>query len=65
MIPKKIMKDNKIYVFVKEYPNVILYQQEKTEIKECFNKSNLGLVNKPARKIHKPVIKGLNGEKVY
>ena len=40
-IPKVIDKDNHQYIFVKEYPNFILYKDMLTGVKECFKISDL------------------------
>lgn len=65
MIPKKIMYNYKVYNFIKAYPNILLYEEEKTGLKECFNKSDLGLVKEQVKITRKPCIKGKNGVKVY
>lgn len=43
-IPKIISKNGHEYIFVKEYPNFILYQDMLTGVKETFQKYDLGLV---------------------
>lgn len=43
-IPKIISKNGHEYIFVKEYPNFILYQDMMTGVKETFQKYDLGLV---------------------
>jgi hypothetical protein len=43
-IPKIISKNNHEYIFVKEYPNFILYQNMITGVKETFQRYDLGLV---------------------
>ena len=43
-IPKIISKNGHEYIFVKEYPNFILYQDMVTWVKETFQKYDLGLV---------------------
>ena len=40
-IPKVIDKDNHQYIFVKEYPNFILYKDMLTGAKECFKLTDL------------------------
>nr|DAS24498.1 MAG TPA: hypothetical protein [Caudoviricetes sp.] len=43
-IPKIISKNGHEYIFVKEYPNFILYQDMLTGVKETFQRYDLGLV---------------------
>lgn len=43
-IPTKISKNNHKYIYVKEYPNFIMYKNMITGVKECFNKHDLGLI---------------------
>lgn len=43
-IPKIISKNGHEYIFVKKYPNFILYQDMLTGVKETFQKYDLGLV---------------------
>lgn len=43
-IPKIISKNNHEYIFVKEYPNFIMYKDMITEVKETFQRYDLGLV---------------------
>lgn len=43
-IPKIISKNGHEYIFVKEYPNFILYQDMITGVKETFQRYDLGLV---------------------
>lgn len=43
-IPKVISKNNNQYIFVREYPNFILYKNLLTGVKECFSKHELGLI---------------------
>lgn len=43
-IPKIISKNGHEYIFVKEYPNFILYQDMMTGVKETFQRYDLGLV---------------------
>lgn len=43
-IPKVISKNNHEYIFVKEYPNFILYKDLLTGVKECFTPYQLGLI---------------------
>ncbi len=41
-IPKIISKNNHEYIFVKEYPNFVLYEDMITHVKECFSRYELG-----------------------
>ena len=41
---KIISKNGHEYIFVKEYPNFILYQDMITGVKETFQRYDLGLV---------------------
>ena len=59
-IPQIISKNNHEYIFVKEYPNFILYQDMITGVKETFQRYDLGLV----KEIVKPPRADLNVEKV-
>lgn len=59
-IPKIISKNDHEYIFVKEYPNFILYQDMITGVKETFQRYDLGLV----KEIIKPPRADLNIEKV-
>ena len=43
-IPKIISKNKNEYIFVKEYPNFIMYKDMITGAKECFNRQELGLI---------------------
>lgn len=43
-IPKKFKKNNRKYKLVKIYKNYVLYEEEWTGYKECFNKQDLGLI---------------------
>lgn len=43
-IPKIISKNGHEYIFVKEYPNFILYKDMITGVKETFQRYDLGLV---------------------
>ena len=58
-IPKIISKNNHEYIYVKEYPNYIMYRDMITGIKEDFHRQELGLIKemiKPSKylqKIHK------------
>ena len=45
-ILKVISKNNKEYIFVKEYPNYIMYKDLLTGVKECFSRQELGLIKK-------------------
>ena len=42
-IPKRIKKGNQKFIFVKEYPNYIMYENINTGAKECFNRQELGI----------------------
>ena len=57
-IPKVIEKNNKKYMFIKEYDNFVLYEEMWFGIKECFHKQELGLIEKQER------ITNLSPEKV-
>lgn len=48
-IPKVIGKNNRQYIFVKEYDDFVLYEDMLTMIKECFHKQELGLIEKQER----------------
>lgn len=58
-IPTIIIKDNHEYIYVKEYPNFIMYKDMVTGVRECFCMHELGLVKeyieptKNFQKIHK------------
>ena len=59
-IPKIISKNGHEYIFVKEYPNFILYKDMITGVKETFQRYDLGLVKeivKPDTTIKKTGIK--------
>ena len=59
-IPKIISKNGHEYIFVKEYPNFILYKDMITGVKETFQRYDLGLVKeivKPDTTIKKTRIK--------
>lgn len=58
-IPKIISKNNHEYIFVKEYPNFIMYEDMITHCKECFKYSDLGLI----KEMIKPPKRDLNSEK--
>jgi len=65
MIPKIIVKNNQRYKLIKIYENFILYENEKTKIRETFSKFSLGLVKeqvKPRRKLKKGGYKGGNSK---
>ena len=60
IIPKIISKNGHEYIFVKEYPNFILYKDMITGVKETFQRYDLGLVKeivKPDTTIKKTRIK--------
>lgn len=59
-IPRIISKNNHEYIFVKEYPNFIMYEDMITHCKECFKFQDLGLV----KEVVKPTKTNLNVEKV-
>lgn len=59
-IPKIISKNNHEYIFIKEYPNYIMYEDMITHVKECFCRHELGLV----KEMIKPPRCNLNVEKV-
>ena len=59
-IPKIISKNNHEYIFVKEYPNFVMYEDMITHCKECFKIQDLGLL----KEIIKPPRADLNVEKV-
>ena len=44
MIPLTITKNRKEYIFVKKYPNFLLYEDLKTKVKECFDFHELGMI---------------------
>ena len=43
-IPQIISKNNHEYIFVKEYPNFVMYEDMITHCKECFSRQELGLI---------------------
>ena len=55
-IPKKLIKGNKEYIFIKEYPNYALYK-DNLGCKECFKFDELGLVKEVVRHNARPEIK--------
>ena len=57
-IPKIISKKGHEYIFVKEYPNFIMYEDMVTKAKECFNRQELGLV----KEIIKPPTSDINNK---
>lgn len=59
-IPKIISKNGHEYIFVKEYPNFVLYKDMITGVKETFQKCDLGLV----KEMVKPPKSDLRVEKV-
>lgn len=48
-IPKIISKDGHEYIFVKEYPNFVLYEDMITGVKEAFQRYDLGLVKEKVK----------------
>lgn len=48
-IPKIISKNGHEYIFVKEYPNFILYEDMTTGTKEAFQRYDLGLVKEKVK----------------
>ena len=58
-IPKIISKNGHEYIFVKEYPNFVLYQDMLTGVKETFQRYDLGLV-KPEKIIRPNLRKNMN-----
>lgn len=56
-IPKVIIKMNRRYKLIKEYPGFILYQDVETGTKEAFKRSDLGMVQeiipKPKMPFHR------------
>ncbi len=48
-IPKIISKNGHEYIFVKEYPNLILYKDMITGVRETFQMYDLGLVKERIR----------------
>lgn len=48
-IPKTIKKNNRKYIFVKEYENFVLYEEIWTGVKECFHKHELGLIKEKVK----------------
>ena len=59
-IPKIISKNGHEYIFVKEYPNLILYKDMITGVRETFQRYDLGLVKEKV----KPAKSDLRTEKV-
>ena len=47
---KIISKNNHEYIFVKEYPNFIMYKDMITGVKQNFNRQELGLVKEMTEK---------------
>lgn len=43
-IPKIISKNNHEYIFMKQYPNFVLYRDWLTGTNECFTYHELGLI---------------------
>ena len=48
-IPKIISKNGHEYIFVKEYPNFILYEDMLTGVREAFQRYDLGLVKEKVK----------------
>ena len=53
-IPKYIKRNNRIYEYVKKYPNHYLYEDKETKAKTCFSKFDLGLITEQEKvvKLH-------------
>lgn len=47
-IPKIITKNNRKYISIKEYERFVLYREKETGYKECFNKQDIGVLEKMA-----------------
>lgn len=62
-IPTIIRKNNHDYIYVKEYPNFILYKDMITGVKECFKRQELGLI-KEIKVSQEGRIRGINGIRV-
>lgn len=45
-IPKIITSNGNQFILVKEYPNFVMYKDMITGVKECFNKQDLGLIER-------------------
>lgn len=58
--PKVISKNGHKYIFVKEYPNFVLYKDMITGVRETFQRYDLGLVKEKV----KPPKSDLRTEKV-
>lgn len=43
-IPQRIIKNGIKFIFLKEYKNFVLYENEKTGCKESVHKQELGLI---------------------
>lgn len=43
-IPKIFSKNEHEYIFVKEYPNFIMYQDMLIGTNECFSRQELGMI---------------------
>lgn len=52
-IPRVIGKNGNQYIFVKEYPNFIMYKDMITGTKECFSRHDLGLLKEVAERTKK------------
>lgn len=58
-LPKRFRKKGRTYILIKEYKNFGLYEEEKTKLKECFDKFDLGLLKQianPYKKINPEVM---------
>lgn len=50
MIPKKIIKDRREYIFEKEYPNFLMYRVAETGVRECFKREEIAAVIETRRR---------------
>lgn len=57
--PKIISKNGHKYIFVKEYPNFVLYKDMTTGVRKTFQRYDLGLV-KPEKIIRPNLRKNMN-----
>ena len=57
--PKIISKNGRKYIFVKEYPNFVLYKDMTTGVKETFKRYDLGLI-KPVKIIRPNLRRNMN-----
>ena len=51
-IPKIISKNGHEYIFVKEYPNFVRYQDMLIGTTECFSRYELGLIKKQPKMVY-------------